>query len=101
MRRNVDVPQRGAALPDGHGHEPATSVRAGSGLFFDAHRIANMFDDLPSDLPRLETLRTWHALWVDRIDAKIRQVREREEQQARATAAAEERAPDKSEAKRS
>ena len=53
-----------------------------------------MSDDLPSDLPRLETLRTWHVLWVDRIDAKIRQVREREERQARTAAAAEERALD-------
>ncbi|MET8585669.1 DUF6233 domain-containing protein [Streptomyces collinus] len=53
-----------------------------------------MFDDLPPDLQRLEVLRTWHAMWVERIDAKIRQVREREAQQARATAAAEERVPD-------
>ncbi|MGW2834950.1 DUF6233 domain-containing protein [Streptomyces sp. NPDC001286] len=30
-----------------------------------------MFDDLPSDLERLRTLRTWHVLWVQRIDAKI------------------------------
>jgi hypothetical protein len=53
-----------------------------------------MFDDLPPDLPRLETLRTWHAMWVERIDAKIKQVRAVEEQRARAQAAAVERAPD-------
>ncbi|WP_406369749.1 DUF6233 domain-containing protein [Streptomyces sp. NBC_00647] len=27
--------------------------------------------DLPPDLPRLRTLRTWHALWVDRLDQAI------------------------------
>ena len=53
-----------------------------------------MFDDLPPDLPRLETLRAWHALWVARIDEKIQRVRLAEEQQARAAAAAERRAPD-------
>lgn len=53
-----------------------------------------MFDDLPPDLHRLETLRTWHAMWVKRIDQKIAQVRKQEEQRARATAAREERAPD-------
>lgn len=53
-----------------------------------------MFDDLPSDLARLETLRTWHAMWLERIDAKIARVREREAQQARAAAAAVERSPD-------
>ncbi|MEV7738934.1 DUF6233 domain-containing protein [Streptomyces sp. NPDC088921] len=30
-----------------------------------------MFDDLPPDLERLRTLRVWHALWPNRIDAKI------------------------------
>ncbi|MFC7992569.1 DUF6233 domain-containing protein [Streptomyces pilosus] len=30
-----------------------------------------MFDDLPPDLDRLHTLRVWHALWLQRIDAKI------------------------------
>lgn len=35
------------------------------------HRIKNMFDDLPSDLDRLHTLRVWHAMWLQRIDAKI------------------------------
>jgi hypothetical protein len=53
-----------------------------------------MFDDLPPDLERLETLRTWHAMWVARIDAKIKQVRLEKEQQARAAAVREERAPD-------
>ncbi|MFD9004446.1 DUF6233 domain-containing protein [Streptomyces sp. NPDC059582] len=53
-----------------------------------------MFDDLPPDLERLETLRTWHALWVARIDEKIRQVRVQAEQQERAAAAREERRPD-------
>lgn len=53
-----------------------------------------MFDDLPPDLPRLETLRHWHAMWVERIDAKIARVRKAEEQRARAAAAAENRAPD-------
>ncbi|WP_055712058.1 DUF6233 domain-containing protein [Streptomyces torulosus] len=37
-----------------------------------------MRDDLPSDLERLLTLRTWHALWLDRIDRKITAVRQRE-----------------------
>ncbi|MFJ9105645.1 DUF6233 domain-containing protein [Streptomyces sp. NPDC102405] len=30
-----------------------------------------MFDDLPPDLDRLRTLRVWHALWLNRINAKI------------------------------
>ncbi|MEY7977807.1 DUF6233 domain-containing protein [Streptomyces pilosus] len=30
-----------------------------------------MFDDLPPDLDRLHTLRVWHAMWLQRIDAKI------------------------------
>ncbi|MES5824836.1 DUF6233 domain-containing protein [Streptomyces sp. RG80] len=37
-----------------------------------------MFDDLPSDLDRLETLRVWHALWIQRIDRKIAAVQQRE-----------------------
>lgn len=53
-----------------------------------------MLDDLPPDLHRLETLRTWHALWLDRIDTKITQVREEQEQQARAEQQRIERAPD-------
>ncbi|MEU5492294.1 DUF6233 domain-containing protein [Streptomyces sp. NPDC020196] len=28
-------------------------------------------DDLPSGLPRLHTLRLWHAMWLGRIDAAI------------------------------
>jgi hypothetical protein len=53
-----------------------------------------MFDDLPPDLDRLEVLRTWHAMWVARIDEKIKQVRLAQEQQARVAAEAERRAPD-------
>ena len=34
-------------------------------------RITNMFDELPDDLARLQTLRIWHALWLRRIDSKI------------------------------
>ena len=41
-------------------------------------RIKLAFDDLPSDLERLQTLRIWHALWVDRIDRKIAAVRQRQ-----------------------
>lgn len=41
-------------------------------------RIKYVFDDLPEDLPRLETLRVWHALWLTRIDAKITAVRQRQ-----------------------
>ncbi|MEU9272320.1 DUF6233 domain-containing protein [Streptomyces sp. NPDC048251] len=37
-----------------------------------------MFDDLPEDLPRLETLRVWHTLWLARINAKIAAVQQRE-----------------------
>ncbi|MFF3207999.1 DUF6233 domain-containing protein [Streptomyces sp. NPDC002962] len=37
-----------------------------------------MFDDLPDDLPRLETLRVWHTLWLARIDAKITAVQQRQ-----------------------
>ncbi|MEV3999063.1 DUF6233 domain-containing protein [Streptomyces halstedii] len=41
--------------------------------------------DLPSDLPRLRTLRTWHAMWVDRIDEAITtaEQQEREQQQGK------------------
>ncbi|MFJ4473284.1 DUF6233 domain-containing protein [Streptomyces sp. NPDC089424] len=53
-----------------------------------------MFDDLPPDLDRLEVLRTWHAMWVARIDEKIRRVREAEDQREQAAAAAATRAPD-------
>ncbi|MEU4087327.1 DUF6233 domain-containing protein [Streptomyces aureus] len=37
-----------------------------------------MFDDLPPDLARLLTLRVWHTLWLQRIDAKIAALEERE-----------------------
>lgn len=74
--------------------ERARHLIAGGGLFFHARRIEHVSDDLPSDLPRLETLRTWHEMWVARIDDKIRRVRVEEEQKARAAAAREERAPD-------
>ncbi|MEU6258626.1 DUF6233 domain-containing protein [Streptomyces sp. NPDC047043] len=37
-----------------------------------------MFDDLPPDLERLHTLRVWHVLWLQRIDAKIAAVRQRQ-----------------------
>ncbi|MGQ4465292.1 DUF6233 domain-containing protein [Streptomyces violaceoruber] len=37
-----------------------------------------MFDDLPSDLDQLRTLRIWHALWVQRIDAKAAAIRQRQ-----------------------
>ncbi|WP_413755084.1 DUF6233 domain-containing protein [Streptomyces sp. MMBL 11-3] len=42
-----------------------------------------MFDHLPDDLARLITLRTWNAMWLERIDAKIAAVRQREVEQAR------------------
>ncbi|MCL7427133.1 hypothetical protein [Streptomyces sp. YS415] len=42
-----------------------------------------MFDDLPPDLDRLQTLRVWHALWVDRIDARIAALRQRQAEEAR------------------
>ncbi|MGW3747293.1 DUF6233 domain-containing protein [Streptomyces sp. NPDC005146] len=34
--------------------------------------------DIPPDLPRLRTLRTWYALWVDRIDEAIAAAEQRE-----------------------
>ncbi|MEW2121800.1 DUF6233 domain-containing protein [Streptomyces sp. NPDC005474] len=37
-----------------------------------------MFDDLPPDLARLDALRVWHALWLERIDRKIAYLRQRE-----------------------
>ncbi|MCT9011667.1 DUF6233 domain-containing protein [Streptomyces rhizosphaerihabitans] len=40
-----------------------------------------MFDDLPLDLARLLTLRVWHAVWLQRIDAKIAALQEREAEQ--------------------
>jgi hypothetical protein len=46
-----------------------------------------VFDDLPSDLDRLRTLRVWHALWLRRIDAKIARLERRkaEEEHGRRT----------------
>ncbi|MEU9353574.1 DUF6233 domain-containing protein [Streptomyces griseoloalbus] len=46
-----------------------------------------MFDDLPPDLERLHTLRVWHALWLQRIDAKIAAItrRQAEEEHGRRT----------------
>ncbi|MFD6288329.1 DUF6233 domain-containing protein [Streptomyces sp. NPDC060205] len=40
-----------------------------------------MFDYLPADLARLLTLRTWHAMWLHRIDAKTAAVRHDEAEQ--------------------
>ncbi len=46
-------------------------------------RIKNMFDDLPPDLDRLHTLRVWHTLWLQRIDAKIAALTRRQAEQDR------------------
>jgi hypothetical protein len=35
-------------------------------------------DDRPPDLPRLEALQVWHALWLERIDRKIDALRQQE-----------------------
>ncbi|MFJ9037443.1 DUF6233 domain-containing protein [Streptomyces sp. NPDC102406] len=43
--------------------------------------------DLPPDLPRLRTLRVWHAMWVDRLDAAIAAAEQREAERARGAAA--------------
>ncbi|MFF9803009.1 DUF6233 domain-containing protein, partial [Streptomyces rochei] len=40
-----------------------------------------MFDELPPDLERLQALRVWHAMWLQRIDAKIAAVRKRQAEQ--------------------
>ncbi|MEU5243635.1 DUF6233 domain-containing protein [Streptomyces asoensis] len=37
-----------------------------------------MFDNLPENLPRLETLRVWHTLWLTRINTKITAVQKRQ-----------------------
>ncbi|MHC8564586.1 DUF6233 domain-containing protein [Streptomyces albidoflavus] len=34
--------------------------------------------DLPADLPRLHVLRTWHAMWLTRIDEAIAAAEQRE-----------------------
>ncbi|WP_308287150.1 DUF6233 domain-containing protein [Streptomyces liliiviolaceus] len=54
----------------------------------------SMLDDLPPDLPRLHTLRTWHAMCVQRIDAKIAALTERQAQQERVQRARREREPE-------
>lgn len=38
--------------------------------------------DLPPDLPRLRTLRDWHAMWVERLDTVIARTEEREAAEA-------------------
>ncbi|MGW3312090.1 hypothetical protein ACWDG9_36535 [Streptomyces sp. NPDC001073] len=42
-----------------------------------------MPDDLPSDLGRLHTLRTWHAMWLERIDRQIAYVQKRQAEEER------------------
>jgi hypothetical protein len=49
------------------------------------HRI-ELVSDLPPDLPRLYTLRTWHAMWVDRLDNAIAAAEQREAEKARGEA---------------
>jgi hypothetical protein len=46
-------------------------------------RIKSMFDDLPPDLERLRTLRVWHAMWLERIDAKIAALHRQKAEQER------------------
>ncbi|MET8898324.1 DUF6233 domain-containing protein [Streptomyces albogriseolus] len=48
------------------------------------HRIKNVFDDLPPDLDRLHTLRVWHTMWLQRIDAKIAALTRRQTEEERA-----------------
>ncbi|MER7645526.1 DUF6233 domain-containing protein [Streptomyces sp. NPDC126522] len=42
-----------------------------------------MPDDLPPDLDRLHTLRTWHAMWLECIDRQIAYVRKRQAEEER------------------
>ena len=42
-----------------------------------------MLDDLPPDLDRLTTLRTWHAMWLERIDRRIASVQKRQAEEER------------------
>ncbi|MFG2351833.1 DUF6233 domain-containing protein [Streptomyces phaeochromogenes] len=42
-----------------------------------------MLDDLPPDLGRLFALRTWHAMWLQRIDDKIAALQRREAERER------------------
>lgn len=46
-------------------------------------RIKNVFDDLPPDLDRLHTLRVWHTMWLQRIDAKIAALARRQTEEER------------------
>src|SRR3954453_1299405 len=58
--------------PMANGQDPvARDSRAMAHAATRGPRIRNMFDDLPPDLARLLTLRVWHTLWLQRIDAKI------------------------------
>ena len=46
-----------------------------------ASRVEYVFDtsrDLPDDLERLQTLRTWNAMWLARIDRKIAALEQRQ-----------------------
>ncbi|MGW2965126.1 DUF6233 domain-containing protein [Streptomyces sp. NPDC001220] len=48
-----------------------------------------MFDnlrDLPDDLERLQTLRIWHAMWLERIDRKAADLRQRQAEEDRGRA---------------
>ncbi|MFD8810432.1 DUF6233 domain-containing protein [Streptomyces sp. NPDC059627] len=47
-----------------------------------------MFDsrDLPDDLERLQTLRIWHAMWLERIDRKAADLRQRQADEERGRA---------------
>ncbi|MER6538229.1 DUF6233 domain-containing protein [Streptomyces sp. 900105755] len=48
-----------------------------------------MFDnsrDLPDDLDRLQTLRIWHAMWLERIDRKAAALRQRQAEEERGRA---------------
>jgi hypothetical protein len=42
-----------------------------------------MPDNLPPDLDQLTTLRTWHAMWLDRIDRRIAYVHKRQAEEER------------------
>ncbi|SEF19024.1 hypothetical protein SAMN05216533_8572 [Streptomyces sp. Ag109_O5-10] len=52
-------------------------------------RMKNVFDnsrDLPDDLDRLQTLRIWHAMWLERIDRKAADLRQRQAEEERGRA---------------
>ncbi|MGC4947683.1 DUF6233 domain-containing protein [Streptomyces sp. DT224] len=42
-----------------------------------------MYDTLPPDLDRLRTLRTWHAMWLARLDRAIAEAETREAEKRR------------------